>query len=208
MTRPSCSVISTQSPWHHTPGKRSKYAARYLRRPDRSRSPSASTETAIVQTSSPLARRTTGLPSSSKTSTSMPRPRHCSSPRHTGSVGAPSAKHDTMSVPPEIDDRQQVVLHALVDVVEALRRQRAAGREHRAHAAELEVLARDERDLLLRVDVLRRGAEVRHPLRVGQRPQSMRPRSTNGEPSYSSSVAPAARPDTSQFHIIQPQVVK
>ena len=30
----------------------------------------------------------------------------------------------------------------------------------------------------------------------------------NGEPSYSSSVAPLARPLTSQFHIIQPQVVK
>ena len=36
----------------------------------------------------------------------------------------------------------------------------------------------------------------------------MRPRSMNGEPSYSSSVARDARPDTSQFHIIQPQVVK
>jgi hypothetical protein len=33
-------------------------------------------------------------------------------------------------------------------------------------------------------------------------------RETNGEPSYRSSVAPAARPETSQFHIIQPSVVK
>ena len=29
-----------------------------------------------------------------------------------------------------------------------------------------------------------------------------------GEPSYSKTVAPEARPDTSQCHIIQPQVVK
>ena len=31
-------------------------------------------------------------------------PRHCSSPRYTGSSGQPSAKHYTISVPPEIDD--------------------------------------------------------------------------------------------------------
>ncbi len=36
----------------------------------------------------------------------------------------------------------------------------------------------------------------------------MRPRSMNGEPSYSSSVERVASPVTSQFHIIQPQVVK
>ena len=34
------------------------------------------------------------------------------------------------------------------------------------------------------------------------------PRRMNGEPSYNSSVAPEARPEASQFHIIQPQVVK
>ena len=36
----------------------------------------------------------------------------------------------------------------------------------------------------------------------------MRPRCRNGEPSYSSSVAPDASPVASQFHIIQPHVVK
>ncbi|MCH7664657.1 MAG: hypothetical protein IH936_01810 [Acidobacteria bacterium] len=30
----------------------------------------------------------------------------------------------------------------------------------------------------------------------------------NGDPSYSIKVASEARPDTNQFHIIQPQVVK
>jgi hypothetical protein len=34
------------------------------------------------------------------------------------------------------------------------------------------------------------------------------PSGWNGEPSYRSSVAPHASADTSQFHIIQPQVVK
>ena len=47
-----------------------------------------------------------GLPSSLKTRTSMPRPFTCNSPRRTGSIGQPSAKHETMSVPPEMDDRQ------------------------------------------------------------------------------------------------------
>ena len=30
----------------------------------------------------------------------------------------------------------------------------------------------------------------------------------NGEPSYNTTRQPVARPETSQFHIIQPQVVK
>ena len=47
----------------------------------------------------------TDLPASSKTSTAMPRPRACSSPRQTGPVGSPSAKQEMMSVPPEIEAR-------------------------------------------------------------------------------------------------------
>jgi hypothetical protein len=38
--------------------------------------------------------------------------------------------------------------------------------------------------------------------------KSTRPCAWNGEPSYSSSVASEASAVTSQFHIIQPQVVK
>ena len=48
---------------------------------------------------------------------------------------------------------------------------------------------------------------MRDPLLFGEIPEHS-PRSTKGEPSYRSSVAPAARPEASQFHIIQPQVVK
>jgi hypothetical protein len=36
----------------------------------------------------------------------------------------------------------------------------------------------------------------------------IRPCWINGDPSYRSSVAPDANPETSQFHITQPQVVK
>jgi len=35
----------------------------------------------------------------------MPRPRFWISPRQTGSVGTPSTKQETMSVPPEIEAR-------------------------------------------------------------------------------------------------------
>src|SRR5215468_5911922 len=90
------------------PGNRSKYAAWYLAPPGSFQKPSGIDGKAAVHTSSPLALLpgAIGLPSSSYASTFMPRPRHCSSPRHTGRVGQPSAKHDMMSVPPEIDDRQ------------------------------------------------------------------------------------------------------
>ena len=87
-----------------------------------------------VQTSSPFSPRT-GWPSSFQTSTFSPSPRHCSSPRQTGSTGLPSAKHETMSVPPEIELSLHVGLHARVDVIEALRHQRAAGRGSRAARA-------------------------------------------------------------------------
>jgi hypothetical protein len=74
-----------------------------------------------VQTSSPFSPRT-GRPRSSKTSTAMPSAAHWISPRHTGAMGLPMTKQETMSVPPEIDDRQQVALDRRVDEVEALRR--------------------------------------------------------------------------------------
>ncbi|OWK21950.1 hypothetical protein AJ88_13315 [Mesorhizobium amorphae CCBAU 01583] len=59
---------------------------------------------AFAQTSSPFSCRT-GLPSSSQTSTARPRPGPWISPVHTGSVGTPSTKQETMSVPPEIEAR-------------------------------------------------------------------------------------------------------
>ena len=72
-------------------------------------------------------------------------------------------------------DRRQaeVVLHALVDVVEALRRERAAGREQRPQVRERVILARHDADLLRVVDVLGRRAEVRDPLGIGEIPQHL-----------------------------------
>ena len=58
----------------------------------------------------------------------MPRPGPWISPRQTGLVGMPSTKQETMSVPPEIEARWTSRLIAVVDEVEALRRQRRAGR--------------------------------------------------------------------------------
>ena len=99
MINPPCPVTSAQSPWRHAPAKRSKYAARYF-------APSASFQNAtgmlgngLVHTSSPAAPRS-GVPCGSNTSTAMPSPGACSSPRHTGSRGLPSAKHEMISVPP------------------------------------------------------------------------------------------------------------
>ena len=52
-----------------------------------------------MHTSSPFSPRTE-RPSSSNTSTFMPRARACNSPRQTGPFGLPPAKSPTMSVPP------------------------------------------------------------------------------------------------------------
>ena len=84
------------------PGKRSKYAARYFTPSGSFQKPIGMHGKGAVQTSSPFSPRT-GWPSSFQTSTFSPSPRHCSSPRQTGSTGLPSAKHETMSVPPEIE---------------------------------------------------------------------------------------------------------
>ena len=62
-----------------------------------------------VQTSSPGSPRI-DWPTSSQTSTAMPSPRVCNSPRQTGSTGDPSAKHEMMSVPPLIDESRTSVL--------------------------------------------------------------------------------------------------
>src|SRR6185436_352328 len=105
MTRPPCSVSSHQSPWRHTFGYFSKYAARYLAPSGSFQKPIGIEGNGLVQTSSPFS-PLTGLPDSSKTSTAIPNPLAWISPRHTGPVGLPSTKHETMSVPPEIEDRQ------------------------------------------------------------------------------------------------------
>ena len=105
MMMPPCSVISLQSPWRQTFGYFSKYAARYLAPSGSFQKPIGIEGNGWVQTSSPFS-PLSGRPCSSKTSTAMPRPLAWISPRHTGPAGLPSTKQETMSVPPEMDERQ------------------------------------------------------------------------------------------------------
>ena len=65
----------------------------------------------MLQTSSPFS-PITGWPASSYTSTLRPSPRLWISPRHTGPIGLPSMKQETMSVPPEIEDKHTSCLMA------------------------------------------------------------------------------------------------
>ena len=58
------------------------------------------------------------------------------------------------------------------------------------------------------VDVTWLPAEERHVLLDSQIPRRAAGPGENGEPSNSTTVAPTASAPTSQFHIIQPQVVK
>src|SRR5436190_20275977 len=109
MTKPPCAVSSHQSPWRHTPGKRSKYAARYLAPSGSFQKPIGIEGNGFVQTSSPFS-PCSARPCSSKTSTAMPRPLHWISPLHTGRFALPRTKHETLSVPPEIDDRHTSLL--------------------------------------------------------------------------------------------------
>src|SRR2546422_6117956 len=99
MISPPCRVTSAQSPWRHAPETRSKYAARFFAPPGSFQKATGMLGTGLVQTSSPAPPRS-GAPLGSNTSTAMPSPGACSSPRHTGSVGLPIAKHEMISVPP------------------------------------------------------------------------------------------------------------
>src|SRR5687768_16748586 len=104
MMTPPCSVSSHQSPWRQTFGYFSKYAERYLEPSGSFQKPMGMAGNGLVQTSSPFS-PFTGFPLSSKTSTANPSPLAWISPRQTGPIGLPSTKHDTMSVPPEIEER-------------------------------------------------------------------------------------------------------
>ena len=107
-------------------------------------------------------------PASSNTSTSRPRPGTGSRRATPGSIGLPSTKHETMSVPPEIDDEAHVALHVLGTRSRSLRA-RAASRSRGWRAARSRrcVSPGFTPGLGERVDELRGGAEVRHAFGVG-----------------------------------------
>ena len=101
----------------------------------------------------------------------MPSPRVCSSPRHTGPIGLPSAKQEMMSVPPLMLARWTSRLIVCVHVVVAVRRERAAGREDGAERREIVGPRRLQSLLLGQRQILGAGAEHRHPLRADHVPQ-------------------------------------
>ncbi len=137
----------------------------------------------------------------------MPSARHCASPRYTGSVGLPAAKQPAMSVPPEIDESSTSRL------MPSYTKSKLSG----ASTEPVErIVFSDERSCVRlgsRPDLRtasRYLAEVPNTVTRSRsaRSQSTRSLGWNGEPSKSTSVAPDASPVASQFHIIQPQVVK
>ena len=102
----------------------------------------------------------------------------------------------------------QVRLDRVVDEVEVFRRERRAGRGQHAHAREIVRVARPKSRLPHRVDEFRRRAEDRHPLgRRHSRRAHCRRDGTASRRRGGASLR-VARPETSQFHIIQPSVVK
>ena len=69
--------------------------------------------------------------------------------------------------------KTQVILDALVDVVEALWRERATRRKHRAQRLQAVVFSRDEGDFFHRIDVLRGRSELGHALPLGEVPKDL-----------------------------------
>ncbi len=101
----------------------------------------------------------------------------------------------------------EVRLDRVIDIVEPFRHQRRTGRQHHAHARKAMGVARAQFGLAQRIEIFGGGAEHIHPLGIGVVEQDVGT-GMESEPSYWRIVAPLARPLTSQFHIIQPSVVK
>ncbi len=101
---PPWGVTALQSPWHQTFSYSLVVGGAILSVPSGSfQNPSGIVGNGAVQTSSPVSPRVR-LARRSKTSTFMPSPRHCISPRQTGEIGVPRTKQETMSVPPRMDE--------------------------------------------------------------------------------------------------------
>jgi hypothetical protein len=158
-----------------------------------------------VQTSSPFSPRT-GRPSSSNTSTAMPRPRTGSRRARPGRRVAEDEAGDDVGAAGDRGE-QRSLLDVAVDEVEASRRRAASRSRASPQAAERSwVFARLAPGLVERVDVLGRGAEdVIPPRRRCRRgcPSGVERRAVVEQQRGLGSEA-----ETSQFHIIQPQVVK
>ena len=210
MITPPCAVISAQSPWPRRPG-----SARNRRRGTCAPSGSFQKPTGIdgnglVQTSSPLAaaQRLAVLvehldrhaePAAPGSRRATPARSGCRSTKQRDDVGAAGDRGEV----------QMSCFTCCVDVVEALGDQRRAGREHRAQRSRAcASVDRPTPAFAHGVDVLRRGAEEGHasPRRRSRTARCRRDGTASRRRAAASRSAPA--PTTSQFHIIQPQVVK
>src|SRR5690606_15744788 len=204
MTADPRSVVRTQSPWRHPPGKSSKYTAR-------SRDPSGSFQKdtgidgiVLVTTSSPTS-STISLPCSSYAATAAPSERHDSSPSHTGTSGEAPRNAVQTSVPPETEQictgPTSSTIHrnpstdsgAPVDPMARMadRSCSAAGR------------------IFCFMQLCTNGAEVpKYVIRCWAASRHNVLRSgCPGLPSNSTTVLPTSKPDTRKFHIIHPVVV-
>src|SRR3954452_12750519 len=139
-------------------------------------------------------------------STAMPRPGRWISPGHAGLVGSPATKQLHRSVPPEMDatctpSGNDSTAHAFVsgdsgEPVEQI--VRSAGSDacsfgtNPAFRTESRYFADTPRSV--------------SPWAWARSVSASGP-GWNGDPSYSTAVAPEAGTDASQFHIIQPAVV-
>ena len=179
----------------------------FLARQDHSRTSPASTGTAWCRRARPSVGGR-ACPLRLKTSTAMPSVGAWISPRQTGASGLPATKQPQISVPPEIDARCRSDFIRLIDEIETFRRQGRARGAHGAQACQADgypsgasrscARRRCIWRMFRKSSCLPRRQNRRAPVHWDKRASRHKARS----------VPPAARPETSQFHIIQPQVVK
>ena len=161
----------------------------------------------LRQTSSPSTPGGSASPESSTTSMSRPRPGRWISPRRTGEVGSPATRQPHRSVPPEIEAK----------CTSALTLEYTQSNPSAASVEPVEVMVR--RDDRSWVAPGRMPALLQASTNFADVPNRVMPVSSirskrrsgpgcAGEPSYSTAAAPQASVDASQFHIIQPVVVK
>ena len=165
-----------------------------------------------VHTSSPRSPAGTVVPSSDQTSTAMPSAGPWISPACTGRVGSPPTKHPHRSVPPEIDARCRPSGDAAGATASATHSNDSGDSGEPVEAS----VRSDDRSAASagRYPVCSTASRyfADTPRKVSDSSATRSQRRSgpgwNGLPSYSTVVAPDAGTVASQFHIIQPQVVK
>src|SRR5713101_1277033 len=125
MIMPPWAVHSAKSPWHQTPGKRSKYAERYLRCSGSFQNITGVEGNGLVQTSSPFCSRT-GLPSSDINRHAQSRSLNFAAPDRSGRIAEHKAGHDVSTA--GNGGEVHVRFNLRIDVIKAVCGERRAGR--------------------------------------------------------------------------------